>query len=295
MTARTLQLAPLGALIAVTAVWGSTFFLIGDLVQDIPPLDFLGVRFTIAAIIVIAVAHRRLFAAPKELWSRGAALGAVYSAAQMLQTYGLQTTPASISGFITGMYVVLTPILLAVFFRQRVTGPVWVAVFLATCGLAFLSLQPGSGTDWAGIGEVQTFLGAALYALHIVLLSRWATTDNAAALGMIQIVTVGAICGLSSLSGGVTLPQTAGGWAVILYMAIIAGLGAMLLQTWAQARVGAATAAIIMTTEPVFATAFAVMLGGEVLTVRLLLGGALVLGAMILVEVPLPVRSKRAV
>lgn len=277
-------LLPTAALLAVTAVWGSTFFLIGDLVQEVPPLDFLGIRFVIAAVLIGIVRFRHLRVAPRALWGRGFALGAVYAGAQILQTTGLKTTPASVSGFITGMYVVLTPILLAVFFREQVRARLWIGVLLATIGLGFLSLQVTGRSFGISAGEALTFLGAAGYAAHIILLGRWASPDNAITLGSIQIIAVGIICGLGSVPGGVKVPASAGGWVSILYMAIVAGVGAMLLQTWAQARIRPTAAAVIMTTEPVFAAAFAVLFGGEQPTARLFFGGALILGAMLLVE-----------
>ena len=217
-------------------------------------------------------------------WRRGAILGALYSAGQLAQTTGLQYTDASISGFVTGMYVVFTPLLVAVLFRRRIGVRVWLAVALATGGLGFLSIQGGEGAFGFGLGEALTLLGAFFYAVHIVFLGRWAPQSSPLNLALIQIVAVGAILGVSALPGGVTLPSTGGAWASFLYMALVAGLGVMVLQTWAQSRLDATTAAVIMTTEPVFAAGFAIAFGGESLTGRLLVGGALVLSAMFLVE-----------
>lgn len=295
---------PVLALIAVTAVWGSTFFLIKDLVTQVPPLDFLGVRFAIAGALIALVQMRRLKKATRTDWLRGATLGGVYSLGQVTQTIGLQHTDASISGFITGMYVVLTPILAALLFRQRISGRVWAAVALATVGLGFLSLNGSllsaqgdagevllGGTllsgraPLLGLGETLTLVGAAFYALHIVLLGRWAKQSDPVTIGAIQLIAAGVFLGIAALPGGVTLPQTPTAWVSLLYMAVVAGIGAIMVQTWAQSKMQATTAAIIMTGEPVFAAAFAIAFGGEAFGARLGVGGALVLAAMLLVEV----------
>lgn len=274
------SLAPQLALVLVTAVWGSTFFLIKDLLDSISPLDFLGVRFTIAAVLMVTLFWRRLRRADRQLWRHGLALGCVYASAQIAQTWGLGHTDASVSGFITGMYVVLTPLVLWMLFRIHIRRTTWIAVFLATAGLAILSLRGVA----LGLGETITFVGAGLYALHIVLLGRWSAGSDAITLTSIQMISIAGISLAGAIPGGITLPQTTGAWVSTLYMVLAAGIMALLLQTWAQARMGATRAAIIMTTEPVFAAGFAVAFGGEQLTWRLLLGGALILVAMQLAE-----------
>ena len=268
-------------LVGVTAVWGSTFFLIRDLVQVVPPVDFLAVRFSVAALVMAVVFRRQVRALGRGDLLLGAVLGALYGSAQILQTIGLRTTAASVSGFVTGMYVVLTPVLAAVIFRDRVGRSAWLAVALATLGLALLSLRGGLVV---GVGEGLTLVAAAVYALHIVGLGRWSTPSAAVGLATVQAGVIAVICLVGALPGGVVLPQTGGQWASTLYMAIIAGAGALWAQTWAQAHLTATRAAIVMTLEPVFAAFFAVLLGGESLTVRMLLGGGLVLAAMYLVE-----------
>ncbi len=273
-------LLPTGALLVVTAVWGSTFFLIKDLVITVPALDFLGIRFVIAAAVVIAWRWKTLHQASRRTWLRGTALAAVYSSAQILQTVGLETTAASISGFLTGLYVVFTPLFGAALLHQRIGARVWAAAALATAGLAFLRLQGLA----VGLGETLTVFGAVLYAFHVLFLSRWAPEEDPATLAFIQIVATGAILGLAALPGGVTFPQSPGAWASVLYMALVAGVLVLVLQTWAQSRLTATTSAVIMTTEPVFAASFAILLGGETLTWRIVGGGTLVLIAMLLVE-----------
>lgn len=289
-TSRGSHLLPVLALTGVTAVWGSTFFLIKDLLAQMSPLDFLGVRFVLAALVIVVCFWRRLARAGARVWKLGGGLGVVYAGAQIAQTVGLGHTDASVSGFITGMYVVLTPVLMLLVFRQKVALATWLAVGLATVGLMILSL---TGLSFGG-GEAVTLLGSALYALHIVLLGRWAAQEDPFTLALVQVIAVGAVCALAALPGGVGLPQTGAAWGWLVYMALVAGLGALVAQTWAQSRIPATSAAVVMTTEPVFAAGFAIAFGGEHLTGRLLTGGSLVLVAMFATELGPQLTARRS-
>ena len=267
-------------LVALTAVWGSTFFLIRDLVETVPPVDFLAVRFSLSAVIMLVVFWRPVRALSRRQVLVGVGLGALYGLAQIFQTQGLATTPASVSGFITGTYVVLTPVFTAVLLRERVAGSTWAAVGLATVGLALLSLNGFS----VGIGEAITLLAAALYALHIVGLGRYSASEIATGLSVVQMVVIAVLCVAGALPGGVVLPSGPAQWASVLYMVVFASILALWVQTWAQAHMPATRAAIVMTLEPVFAAFFAVTLGDETATLRMVVGGALVLTAMYAVE-----------
>jgi drug/metabolite transporter (DMT)-like permease len=267
-------------LVALTAVWGSTFFLIHDLVETLPPVDFLAVRFTIAAVVMLVAFWRPVRALDRRQVAIGVGLGALYGLAQIAQTQGLATTPASVSGFITGTYVVLTPVFTALLLREKVAGSTWAAVALATLGLALLSLNGFS----IGVGEAITLLAAVLYALHIVGLGRFSASEIAVGLSVVQMVVIAVLCLVGAAPGGIVLPSGPGQWASVLYMVAFASILALWAQTWAQAHLPATRAAIIMTVEPVFAAFFAVTLGDESLTARMLIGGALVLTAMYAVE-----------
>ena len=273
------QLATL-LLLTVTMIWGSTFFLIRDLVAYVPPADFLGVRFAIAAAAMFLLFRRQTLALTRRELRIGVVLGLLYGVAQLLQTMGLQHTDASVSGFVTGTYVVLTPILGAVLLRDRIPRQTWAAVALATAGLALISLRGAS----VGVGELLTLACAVVYALHIIGLGRWSTPQAALGLATVQVSVIAVVCLVGALPGGIVLPATGGQWANLLYMALVAGALALWAQTWGQAHLTATRAAIVMTMEPVFAAGFAVVLGGESLTGRMLVGGAFVLAAMYVVE-----------
>jgi len=272
------------ALVGVTAAWGSTFFLIRDLVAHVPVPDFLAVRFAIAALALAALRPRAVARLSRRARIDGCVLGALYGLAQILQTAGLQHTHAAVSGFVTGTYVVMTPLLAGLVLRQHVGGWAWTAVGLSTAGLAVLSLH---GLAPLGYGEALTLASALFYAVHILALGQWAVGRDAYGLAVVQMATIAVICGAAAAPGGVTLPSDAADWAGVVYTALVAGALAMLVQTWAQARMTATRAAVIMTMEPVFAGLFAVLLGGEQVTARLAVGGALVLAAMYLAELGL--------
>ncbi len=269
----------LGALVLVTIAWGSTFFVIKDALDDIGTADFLATRFTIAALPLIAVSWRRLMRLSWRQWRTGLGLGVIYGVGQLVQTEGLRYTDASVSGFITGTYVIITPLLMWMIFRRSVSPRTWVSVGMAATGLAVLSL---TGMAAGGIGELLTLMGASLYALHIVFLDRSTDQMDALSLTTLQLIGVAATCSVVSLPTSRGELPDAGAWTAILYTALVAGALTMLLQTWAQGYLSPTRVAVVMTLEPVFATAFAVAMGGESFTVRLLVGGSLILAATLI-------------
>ncbi|MGV1008456.1 MAG: DMT family transporter [Dermatophilaceae bacterium] len=274
------RLAATVLLVALTAVWGSTFLLIHDLVQTVPAVDLLAVRFGIAALLMLVVFWRPMRALRRRHVAAGIGLGLLYGAAQILQTQGLVTTDPAVSGFVTGTYVVLTPVLSALLLGEHVPPSTWYAVLLAAAGLALLTLNGLS----VGVGEALTLLAAALYAGHIIGLGRLSTPSMASGMSAVQMIVIAAMCLLAAAPAGLVWPQGPGQWATVVYLATVAGALALWAQTWAQARMSATRAAIVMTLEPVFAAGFAVAFGDQTLGWRMLLGGALVLAAMYTVE-----------
>ncbi|WP_110205117.1 DMT family transporter [Nocardioides daejeonensis] len=270
------------ALLAMTASWGSTFFLIKDLSERVSALDFLAIRFPIATAVLFLLFPRAVFRLPRASLRHAALLGALYAVAQIVQTIGLAHTAASVSGFITGLYVVLTPILAALLLRTAIGRLTWAAVLIAVAGIGVLTLQPaGLVFDY---GEQLTLVGAVIYALHIVALGAWSRPEHAMGLAIVQLAVISLICLLGAAPSGIDLPSRGTDWLSILYMAVFAGGLAIAGQTWAQAHLTPTRAAIVMSMEPVFAATFAVLAGAESITGRLALGGLLVVGAMLLSE-----------
>lgn len=273
-------LAPL-ALLAVAAMWGSSFPLTKVVLDEVPTPDLLVVRFALATLVTAALLHRSVRALPAPALRRGVALGLLYGVAQLTQTLGLETTPASVSGFITGLYVVLTPLCAAVLLRTRIDARVWLATGLATVGLAFLALGDGLRL---GAGESLTLLSALIYALHIVGLSGWSRPQHALGLSVVQLGMTALVSLPVALPGGIAVPHSTGAWLALVYMALASGALAMVVQSWAQAYLAPSRAAIIMSSEPLWATVFAVSFFDEPLTGRIVAGGAAMLVAMLMVE-----------
>jgi drug/metabolite transporter (DMT)-like permease len=178
------------------------------------------------------------------------------------------------------MYVVATPIFAALILRSRIGVLTWLAVVLAIAGLGVLTLSGFS----IGYGEALIFVAAMFYALHIVGLGAWSDSRQALGMAIVQIIVISVICLVCTAPNGIVLPDRVGDWVSVVYMAVFAGAGAMIGQTWAQAHLPPTRAAIIMSMEPVFAALFAVLFGGESATVRMIFGGLLVLTAMLIAE-----------
>ena len=278
-TTRRNSLLATGALLLTTASWGSTFFLIKDLLDRVPTLDFLAVRFAIAGVVMLVVMHRAVLALDRQAWRRAGVLGLVYGVAQILQTPGWRTRrracPAS------------SPACTSSARRCWPASPP-VADHGAHVGCG------GAGDGGAGRADPRRILrgvrrgadlrGRVLYALHIVALGAWSTAKDALGLSVVQLLVIAVVCLLATAPDGVVLPETRHDWLAVVYMALVAGALALVAQTWAQSQLSPTRTAIIMSMEPVFAAFFAVLLGGEGVTSRMLLGGALVLAAMLLVE-----------
>lgn len=283
-----LTLATIG-LVAVTLVWGGTFVAVRDAIAEMPVLPFLFWRFLLAAIVLAMVRPGAVFALSRQQCMRGVLLGILLGGGYMLQTFGLETVSATVSGFITGMVVVFTPLLSAVITRKPLTLVGWASTAIATVGLGLLTINGALHTP--GRGEWLTMAAALAFAGHVVGLSRWSTSGDAYGLTVVQLTVVTLIGLLGSfLQGGPALPPDGAVWATVIFLAVAATAMAFLTQTWAQTKMSAHRAAIVLTMEPVFAGVFGVAIGGDALTWRIVAGGVLILLAMYVVELA-PQRS----
>ena len=269
------------ALVAVCAVWGSTFLIVQNAVSRMPVMDFLAVRFTVATLVMFALRPTCLRGMTMQGLRRGAGLGAVLGAGYITQTYGLRFASATVSGFITGMFVVLTPVISWLILGKKINRNTILAVVLATVGLALLSLHGWS----AGTGELLTLACAVFFAVHIVGLGEWSAKYDPYGFALLQIATVAVIALAVALPGGIKLPPDASTWGTVGITAVFATAMAFVVQTWTQSLVPAVTAAIIMTMEPVFAGIFGVFFGKNHLTAQIILGAVCVLAAMLIVAI----------
>ncbi|MGH7763628.1 MAG: DMT family transporter [Candidatus Dormibacteraceae bacterium] len=240
-------------LLMVTAVWGWTFVLVKDAVSHYPTLSFLELRFVLALLVMIVLVRR--LPSRRELWV-GVLAGLVLAAGYLTQTVGLTMTSPGNSGLITGLFVVFTPLIDRVFGVALRRWTV-IAVLVALSGTVMLV----GGPSGFGLGDLLTVACAFLFALHIVLLSRWSPGLRSAPLAMVQMGT-GALVFTAGGSSTLSLPSAAV-WFAIVVTGLFASALAFYIQTWAQQHLSASRTALIMTTEPAWALAAAVVLAGQ--------------------------------
>lgn len=276
-----LLLAP-WALLAVAAMWGISFVWMKDILDQQDVYSFLLSRFVVAALVMVIVNPKMITRLNREIIAKGSVIGAVLGLGYIFQTLGLDRTTPAITGFITGLYVVLTPLIAAFLLKEKLTTQAWFYIALATLGLAVLSVS-----GWSiGTGEFFVFISAILFAAHILLLSRWSKKFDAYALTFVQLSTCALVSLVPTTINGFTSPPDSQVWGVILFTAVFATFFAFVIQTWAQARISATKVAVILTMEVVFAALFSVMLGAEPLTLRIVIGGSMVLIAMLMIVQP---------
>ena len=269
------------ALVAVTAIWGYTFVPVQEAVAVYPLFAFLAVRFAISTATLAPFALAPLRELPAAGWAAGLGAGALLAAAYGLQTAGLELTTVSSTGFITGLYVVFTPLLALVTFRTPVPAPVWVGVVFALAGLLLLSGAPGG--SWTGNALV---LGNAVaQSLQIVAMERFAPRYDARALTLLQMSVAFAGFSVIALAAGqVELPPDGKTWYALVVTGVFAGALGYLVATWVQSRTTAARAALVFTLEAPFAALFGVLLLSERLGWLGWTGCAVMLAGIVLAE-----------
>jgi drug/metabolite transporter (DMT)-like permease len=272
------------ALIGIAAIWGLTFTMVQDAVEELPVMDFLGYRFTAAALLVALLFRRSLKALPRAGWRAGLLMGVFLTASYVLQTFGLQHTTASNTGFITGLFVVITPVLAAIFLRQRI-GPIgWTAAVVSAFGLYLLS---GTGTHgFNARGDGLVLLCAVAVAAHILVTSRYSRDHEIGALLAVQL----GVCGLSCLAagalteGGLEAPSGGDVWLALFVTAVFASALGFFVQTYAQKHAPPERTALILASEPAFGGLFGYLLAGDRLGLTAWLGAALIMAAIVAVE-----------
>ena len=273
-----LKLAP-WALLAVSASWGGAFVLMKPAIERQSVNSFLATRFVVAVVVMIALRPSVVRKFNKELFLKGSLAGLFLGTGYIFQTLGLARTGAAITGFVTGLYVVLTPLIAALFLKEKIRAFAWFCVVLATVGLALLSLRGWS----VGVGEALVFVSAIAFAAHIVTLSKWSYGLDAYALTIVQLTICALLTGFISIGQGYEKPTDAGVWGVVVFTAVICTAVAFIVQTWSQAHMSSTKVAVILTMEVVFAALFALLFGGESLTLQVAIGGAMVVLAMYLI------------
>jgi len=295
------------ALTAIMAIWGSTFALTRLLLGDaggtasaISPLALIAVRMGLATLLLglflaaTPAGRQQLRAAFQGALLRdGLLCGALLGFGFFLQVEGLQRTTASRSGFLTGLLVVLVPLLEFLFFRKRPAAPALVALALAFLGLTLLSAPGSAGASATALGDLLTVSCAVIFAGHVVLLGRVAKRHPVLPLLLLQLLCTFA---LAALLGPVVEAQRFAGsgrlWLAVSYLAVFATLLAFGIQTWAQKLMPAVRVALLSSLEPVFAALWAALFIGERLSGHELLGGALIVVGVLVGEAGTALRAR---
>lgn len=270
------------ALLGVAVVWGLNFVVIKDAVADTGPMTYLLWRHLAAAIMLAAVTPGTLRRATRRDWLYGAVLGLFLFAAFVTQTIGLQWTSPGKSGFITSLYIVVVPFLYWIVTRR---SPGWTQIggaVVATAGLGFLSLRGGFGMS---AGDLLTLASTVFFAAQIVATGFFAPRTTAAVLALTQIVAAAALfVVVAPFTESVTLDLGWTGWAAVVWTALSGTVFGFLVQAWAQKSTSSTHAAVLLGLEGLFAAAFGLLFGMDVLSWRFAVGAALILAGVLVIE-----------
>ncbi len=266
-------------LLAVTAIWGGSFVIMKDALHRIDVNSFLGWRFLIAAVIMAALRPKALLLIRGKFLLKGALVGTLLGGGYIFQTFGLTQTSVAKTGFITGLYAIFTPLLAAGLFKKKINKLQWASTALAFTGLCALSFNGLS----IGIGELLVLVSAILFAAHILGLGEWSSGMDTYALTLIQLSVVSLVSFGAAATTKIEAPHDWGVWRAVLFTAILASAFAFLVQTWTQSFMSPTSVGILLTMEYIFAAIFGVIFAHEHLGLKTLIGGSLVISAMIVV------------
>ena len=266
-------------LLATTAVWGGAFLVMKDSLVRQDVYSFLASRFILAAAFMLIFKPKSLFGLNRNFVRRAILIGLLLCSGFIFQTFGLTQTTVSNTGFITGLYLVFTPLISWLLLKREIFKVQWLAVLVATIGLYFISYNGIS----VGIGEILVLISALLFAGQIVALSEWSNGENTYALTLIQILVSAVIFFALSLKNGFQLPPDNAVWTAVFYTAFFATFLGFLIQTKAQSVMSATVAGVLLAMETPFALFFGLYCDNDPINLRIISGGTLVLIAMALV------------
>jgi drug/metabolite transporter (DMT)-like permease len=272
---------PLLALVGVTAIWGVTFVQVQDALELYPLFAFLALRFAISTVVLAPFSFGALRTLPRAGYVAGSGVGVLLAAAYGLQTAGLELTTVASTGFITGLYVVFSPILALVLFGTPVPRALWLGVALAVVGLLFLNGVPGG----SALGNALVLGNAIFQAFQITAMERYAPRYDPRALTFLQMAT--SFAGFTVIAvalGDLEVPRGATVWGALLVTGVFAGALGYLIATWVQARTTAARAALVFTLEAPFAALAGVLLADEILGLAGWLGCVIMMCGILVAE-----------
>lgn len=270
------------SLVGIAAIWGLTFVMVQDAVERLPVNAFLGYRFLPACALVALVFRKELGRLPRAGWVAGLLMGVFLTSGYVFQTLGLQLTTAAKAGFITGLFVVLTPVFGALFFGQHAGWAAWAAAAVSTVGLYLLS---GGGSGGTASGDLLVLGCATSFAFHILFTGRAVEHHHAGALLAVQLGVCGVATAVAAaVAGDLELPRSGVEWNALVVTSLGATALGFFVQTYAQKHASPSRTALILASEPAFAGLFAYLLAGETLDAAGWAGAALIMAAIVGVE-----------
>ncbi len=282
MTSTLRRLRADGILLLVAFIWGSAFVVQRIAVQHLGVFLFNGLRFLLGALVLLPFVHFRQTFNRKVLLGALTA-GAILFVASALQQAGLRYTTAGNAGFITGLYVVIVPVILVVFWRQKLPWTAWAAALIAVVGTALLG---GGSTSGLTVGDGLVMIGSVGWALHVIVVDRMARSVDILTFSVGQYLVAGVLNGIVGLSlEWPLLPGLATAWWTVAYIGIMSTAIGYTLQAVGQKHAPPSDAAIILSMETVFSALFGYWLLSERLTLIQLTGCGLILAAIVLVQV----------
>ncbi|TAK25927.1 MAG: DMT family transporter [Chloroflexota bacterium] len=275
------------ALAFITLIWGTTFVVVKVTTERVDPMVFIAARFALGAIALLVLFGGRALAAGPPLWWRGTILGLLLGVGFVFQTYGLRETSPARAAFITGLNVVIVPLMSAALLRMAPPRRLIIAIALSAAGTVVLSapLSPDEWSSGSTRGDLLVLVCAIFFAAHIVGISRFATRVESGPSTAVQLTVVAVVAGAWVLGSGASLPTERDLWWPIGYMGVAATAFVFLVQNWAQRHTTATRAALIFTLEPVFAALYSAVVYGEELTPRVLIGGGTILAGILVSEI----------
>ncbi len=282
------------ALVSVALSWGTTFVIVENAIRNVPVFSFLFLRFFLAFLLMalISLKFKKQLCLP--LVKSGLFLGILFFLGYASQTYGLVYTKSSIVAFITGLNVIIVPMVIYILFRKKVYIFSITGAIVAAIGLWMLT--GANGIDSIGKGELYSLACAIFFAIHIVYTAKLSRKYNVFLLVSIELLTVSLLSLIFSLAiDPFTMPKTYS-FALILALittVIFATVYALFVQTYMQQFTTPTKTAIIFTMEPVSAAVFSYYYAHEILNLTQVAGGIVMVSAMLIAEIGSYFRDKR--
>ena len=267
------------AMATVAAIWGSSFVVMKDSLERQNVFSILASRFVLAFLLMFIYRPTVFKGLSRRFVLRGIAAGVLLGAGYIFQTYGLTKTTVSNTGFITGLYLVFTPLISWLILKRHILRLQLLAVFVATLGLYLIAYN---GVEF-GFGELLVLISAIIFAIQIVAIGEWSDGKNAYPLTLIQILVCALLFLIISFKDGYQVPPDSSVWIAILFTAIFATFLGFLIQVKAQAVMTATAAGVVLAMEVPFAFIFGLYFDNDPLTLRIVSGGTLVMTAMAMV------------